>query len=51
MALARFLEKGEQEVDLKIRRDGDQITSLEFELPAPLRSTLFGIRERSIRTS
>jgi hypothetical protein len=35
LALARFLEKGEQEVDLKIRRDGDQITSLEFELPAP----------------
>lgn len=35
MKLVKFLEAGEQEVDLDIREDGDQITSLQFELPLP----------------
>jgi hypothetical protein len=36
MKLVKFLEADEQEVDLKIREDGGQITSLQFELPLPL---------------
>ena len=35
MKLVRFLKANEQEVDLNIREDGDQITSIEFELPLP----------------
>jgi hypothetical protein len=35
MQLVKFLDANEQEVDLNIREDGDQITSLEFELPLP----------------
>ena len=35
MELVKFLEAGEQEVDLKIHEDGSQITSLEFNLPDP----------------
>jgi hypothetical protein len=35
MKLVRFLKANEQEVDLNIREDGTQITSLEFELPLP----------------
>jgi len=38
MELAAFLEKGEQEVDLDIKVDDGQITSLSFELPASLSS-------------
>ncbi len=33
--LVAFLKKGEQEVDLKIKVDGKQITFLDFELPEP----------------
>jgi len=38
MELAAFLEKGEQEVDIDVKVDGDQITFLAFDLPASLSS-------------